>query len=76
MNGCATIYTAKCVPDSTMIWKPTDKWSAATRKCVPVYSDRAEWFDQLAGFPEVVVWSEREKLPAILGLKESLEKKL
>lgn len=33
---------------------------------------KAEWFDQLAALSEVVVWSEREKLPAILGLKESL----
>lgn len=33
---------------------------------------RAEWFDQLADLSEVVVWSEWERLPAILGLKESL----
>lgn len=33
---------------------------------------KAEWFDQLANLSEVVVWSEREKLPAILGLKERI----
>jgi hypothetical protein len=33
---------------------------------------KPEWFDQLAEFSEVVVWSEREKLPTILELKESL----
>jgi len=33
---------------------------------------RPEWFDQLANLSEVVVWGERERLPAILGLKESL----
>jgi hypothetical protein len=33
---------------------------------------KAEWFDQLAEFSEVAVWSEREKLLTILGLKERL----
>ena len=38
------------------------------------YTDvwKAEWFDQLADLSEVVAWSERQKLPAILGLKEPL----
>lgn len=33
---------------------------------------KVEWFDQLAALSEVVVWSEREKLPTTLGLKASL----
>lgn len=29
---------------------------------------KPEWFDQLADFSEIVVWSEREKLPHVLGV--------
>jgi len=34
---------------------------------------KAEWLEQLAALSEVVIWSERERLPTILGVKERLQ---